>query len=56
MKSFSERVAVITGAGNGLGLAMCRERARRGANIAAVDIDEAGLTSVRQEVESLGRR
>lgn len=56
MKNFSERVAVVTGAGNGIGLAMCMELARRGANIAAVDIDETGLAAVRQEVESLGRR
>ena len=53
MKNFSERVAVVTGAGNGIGLAMCMELARRGVNIAAVDIDEAGLAAVKQEVELL---
>jgi NAD(P)-dependent dehydrogenase (short-subunit alcohol dehydrogenase family) len=56
MKSFTDRVAVVTGAASGIGRAICMELARRGANIAAADIDEAGLAEVRREVESLNRK
>lgn len=38
---FADRVAVITGAGSGIGAALCRELARRGAIIVAADLDEA---------------
>lgn len=38
------RVFVVTGAGNGMGRQVALELARRGARIAAVDIDEAGLS------------
>lgn len=56
MKNFEQRVAVVTGAASGIGLAMCLELARRGANIAAVDVDEAGLAEVARQVESLDRQ
>jgi short-subunit dehydrogenase len=56
MKHLADRVAVVTGAGSGIGRAICLELARRGVNIAAVDIDEAHLAEVRQRVESLNRK
>ena len=36
-----DRVAVITGAGSGIGLASARRLAEEGARVVAVDIDEA---------------
>ncbi len=56
MKHFTDRVAVVTGAGSGIGRAVCVELARRGAHIAAADIDEAGLAGVGREVASLNRK
>jgi NAD(P)-dependent dehydrogenase (short-subunit alcohol dehydrogenase family) len=41
MQRFRDRVAVITGAGSGIGLASARRLAAEGATIVAVDIDEA---------------
>lgn len=38
------RVFVVTGAGNGMGRQVALELARRGARVAAVDIDQAGLS------------
>lgn len=56
MTRISGRVAVVTGAGSGIGRALCIELANRGADIAAVDIDGAALGAVRESIESLGRR
>jgi butyryl-CoA dehydrogenase len=43
MKAFDGRVAAITGAGSGIGRALAREVAARGAHLALSDIDETGL-------------
>ncbi len=43
MKSFDGRVAAITGAGSGIGRALARDLASRGAHLALSDIDESGL-------------
>ena len=43
MKNFDGRVAAITGAASGIGRALAKELARRGAHLALSDIDEVGL-------------
>ena len=43
MKSFSGRVAAVTGAGSGIGRALALDLARRGCNLALSDVDEGGL-------------
>lgn len=56
MKQFQGRVAVVTGAGCGIGRAVCLELAGRGCDVALVDVDREALDSVRVDVESLGRK
>ncbi|MEH6592949.1 MAG: SDR family NAD(P)-dependent oxidoreductase [Halioglobus sp.] len=55
MKQIEGRVAVVTGAGSGIGQALSLELARRGADIALVDIDEANLSEVKTAIETIGR-
>ncbi|KAI0035229.1 NAD-P-binding protein [Vararia minispora EC-137] len=45
------RVAVITGAANGIGRAAARELAKLGLKIAIADYDEAGLTALEAELK-----
>jgi NAD(P)-dependent dehydrogenase (short-subunit alcohol dehydrogenase family) len=49
MQRLQDRVAVITGAGSGIGLASARRMASEGARIVAVDIDKAAGQAVAQE-------
>ena len=50
----SERSALITGGGRGLGKAMAIGLAERGANIAIVDIDHELAQQAAKEIESIG--
>ena len=43
MKDFKNKVAVITGAGSGMGRELAIELAKSGANIALAEIDETTL-------------
>jgi NAD(P)-dependent dehydrogenase (short-subunit alcohol dehydrogenase family) len=48
------RLALVTGAGSGIGRETALLCARRGANLALCDIDEAGLTATAGEARRLG--
>ncbi len=50
MKSFHNKVAVITGAGSGIGQALAVALARQGARLALSDIDETGLARTRSQL------
>ena len=52
----SGRVAVVTGAGRGIGREVARTLARAGADIAALDIDESTAADAAREADELGRR
>jgi NAD(P)-dependent dehydrogenase (short-subunit alcohol dehydrogenase family) len=49
MQRLQDRVAVITGAGSGIGLASARRLAAEGATVVAVDIDDAAGKAAAQE-------
>ncbi|GAA4059173.1 3-oxoacyl-ACP reductase [Nonomuraea soli] len=50
MHRLQDRVAVITGAGSGIGLATARRFAEEGAKVVCVDVDEEAGTKVAAEV------
>ncbi|MEV0560632.1 SDR family NAD(P)-dependent oxidoreductase [Dactylosporangium sp. NPDC050588] len=54
MSKVSGKVAVVTGAGSGIGRQLAAELARRGARLAVSDVDEAGLAATVEEVKALG--
>jgi NAD(P)-dependent dehydrogenase (short-subunit alcohol dehydrogenase family) len=52
----TDRVAVVTGAGGGLGTAICEGLAMYGADVALIDIDHGPLTASAAGVERQGRQ
>ena len=54
MKSFDGRVAAVTGDASGIGRALARELAARGADVALSDIDEVGLAETVMLCEGSG--
>ena len=48
---FSGRVAIVTGAANGIGFATARLLVQEGASLAAVDVDQQGLNGLVTELE-----
>ncbi len=51
-----DRIAVLTGAGSGIGHGLALALARRGCHLALADIDPAGLARAAQEAAALGVR
>lgn len=54
MNRLSAQVALVTGAGRGIGRAIALAYAREGASVAVVDIDEANARAVAGEAAALG--
>lgn len=54
MDSFKDRVAVITGGAGGIGMAMARAFAARGARVVLADLDEAALEHAAAELTNSG--
>jgi NAD(P)-dependent dehydrogenase (short-subunit alcohol dehydrogenase family) len=54
MTSIDNKVAVITGAGSGIGRALAYELARRGARLALSDVDEVGLAETARHARVIG--
>ena len=52
----AEQVAVVTGAGNGIGRATALALARAGAQVAVVDVDAGAAKATAEAVAALGRR
>lgn len=54
MKQFAGRVAVVTGAGSGLGRELALRFARAGMKLALADVDEAALAQTENELKAAG--
>ncbi|OZF02999.1 acetoin dehydrogenase [Rhodococcus sp. 15-1154-1] len=52
--TFTGKVAVVTGAGSGIGRALALNLAQRGAKLALSDVDVNGLAETARQVEALG--
>jgi len=50
MKTLRDKVVVVTGAASGIGRALAVALAARGARLALVDVDEAGLSALQSEL------
>jgi NADP-dependent 3-hydroxy acid dehydrogenase YdfG len=54
MQGFAGKVAVVTGAGSGIGQALAIELARSGAKVAISDVDAEGLAVTEERLKAIG--
>ena len=54
MESFRDRVAVVTGGGSGIGLALAEGFAREGARVVVADVEESAATAVVEGIRARG--
>jgi NADP-dependent 3-hydroxy acid dehydrogenase YdfG len=54
MEGFAGKVAVVTGAGSGIGQALAVELARSGAKLAISDVDTEGLARTEERLKAIG--
>ncbi|MCG5430756.1 SDR family oxidoreductase [Mycobacterium sp. MYCO198283] len=54
MEGFAGKVAVVTGAGSGIGQALAIELARSGAKVAICDVDTEGLARTEERLRAIG--
>ena len=54
--TLTDRVAIVTGAGNGIGRATALALAQAGAHVVAVDVDAGAAKGAADAVAALGRR
>ncbi|OBA76909.1 acetoin dehydrogenase [Mycobacterium sp. 1554424.7] len=54
MQGFAGKVAVVTGAGSGIGQALAIELARSGAKVAISDVDTEGLAQTEDRLKAIG--
>lgn len=54
MQGFAGKVAVVTGAGSGIGQALAIELARSGAKLAIIDVNVEGLAQTEQRCKAIG--
>jgi len=54
LKEFKKKVAVITGAGSGIGRAIAFKCAQEGMNVVVSDINEKALTRIERKIKRLG--
>jgi NAD(P)-dependent dehydrogenase (short-subunit alcohol dehydrogenase family) len=56
VNSFEEKLAIVTGGGSGIGEAVSRELARRGARVVVADIEEDAARRVAAAITESGGR